>query len=105
MAKIQLRRDTAANWTSADPTLSSGEIGFETDTNKFKFGDGATAWASLSYFESGSGDLTYQTPLTVSTTFSGTKKGLNNVYPVNSASNTVMTIDKGTYAENDVIIL
>jgi hypothetical protein len=50
MSKIQLRRDTAANWTSANPTLSSGELGYETDTGKFKIGNAAgTAWASLSY--------------------------------------------------------
>jgi hypothetical protein len=47
--KIQLRRDTAANWTSANPTLVSGEIGLETDTDQFKVGDGATAWNSLGY--------------------------------------------------------
>ena len=50
MSKIQLRRGTAAQWTSADPTLASGEVGFETDTNKFKIGDGSTAWSSLTYF-------------------------------------------------------
>jgi hypothetical protein len=47
--KIQFRRDTASNWTSANPTLSQGELGFETDTNKFKLGTGSTAWNSLSY--------------------------------------------------------
>ena len=46
---LQLRRDTAANWTSNDPTLAAGEIGVETDTLKFKIGDGATAWSSLAY--------------------------------------------------------
>ena len=45
--KIQIRRDTAANWTSTNPTLASGEIGFETDTNKLKIGNGSTLWASL----------------------------------------------------------
>lgn len=49
-AQIQHRRDTAANWTSANPVLASGEIGFETDTGLHKIGDGATAWASLYYF-------------------------------------------------------
>lgn len=49
-ARIQFRRDTAANWTSADPTLLSGEIGIETDTDKLKIGDGSTAWTSLGYF-------------------------------------------------------
>ena len=47
--QIQLRRDTAANWTSANPTLASGEFGLETDTDQFKVGDGTTAWASLGY--------------------------------------------------------
>lgn len=48
--KIQVRRDTAANWTSTNPTLSQGEIGFETDTYKIKIGNGSTAWTSLAYF-------------------------------------------------------
>ena len=47
---IQLRRDTAANWTSANPVLSQGEQGYETDTGKMKIGDGSTAWSSLAYF-------------------------------------------------------
>jgi len=47
---IQIRRDTAANWTSTDPTLALGEMGYETDTNKMKYGDGSTAWISLSYY-------------------------------------------------------
>ena len=46
---IQLRRDTAANWTSVNPTLASGEFGLETDTDLFKVGNGSTAWASLGY--------------------------------------------------------
>lgn len=53
--RLQVRRDTAANWTSANPTLATGEIGFETDTGKFKFGDGSTGWSSLTYFEAGAG--------------------------------------------------
>lgn len=48
--KIQLRRDTAANWTTANTVLSQGEQGYETDTGKMKVGDGTTAWSSLSYF-------------------------------------------------------
>lgn len=47
---FNLRRDTAANWTSANPVLGSGEPGYESDTNKLKFGDGTTAWTSLEYF-------------------------------------------------------
>ena len=47
--QMQQRRDTASAWTSADSILLSGELGYETDTGKFKIGDGTTAWTSLSY--------------------------------------------------------
>lgn len=47
--RIQVRRGTASQWTSANPTLAAGEMGVESDTNKFKFGNGTTAWSSLSY--------------------------------------------------------
>jgi hypothetical protein len=46
---LKLRRDTAANWTSTNPTLATGEPGFETDTGRIKIGDGSTAWTSLHY--------------------------------------------------------
>ena len=49
MTKIIQRHDTAANWTSVNPVLAAGEMGVETDTNKFKFGDGVTAWSGLAY--------------------------------------------------------
>jgi len=55
--KRQERRDTAANWTSANPVLSSGEIGFETDTKNIKIGDGTTAWTSLGYMDTGAKGL------------------------------------------------
>ncbi len=45
----QSKRDTAANWTSNNPILLSGEWGYETDTGKIKIGDGSTAWNSISY--------------------------------------------------------
>jgi hypothetical protein len=51
--QIQVRRDTAANWTSVNPVLAAGEIGLETNTRKTKFGDGTTAWTSLAYATSG----------------------------------------------------
>lgn len=56
MTKIQVRRGTAAEWNakSPSPVLSPGEIGFETDTGKFKIGVAAgTNWASLPYAKSG----------------------------------------------------
>ena len=47
--QIQLRRGTAAQWTAANPTLAAGELAAETDTGKFKIGNGSTAWTSLAY--------------------------------------------------------
>ena len=48
--KFQQRNDTAANWTSNNPTLLAAEIGYETDSGKLKFGNGTTAWTSLAYY-------------------------------------------------------
>lgn len=52
-ATIQVRRGTASQWTTANPTLAAGEIGFETDTFKIKIGNGSTAWNSLQYAAGG----------------------------------------------------
>ena len=52
--RMQQRRGTAAQWVSTNsgngPILNAGEIGFETDTNKFKIGDGTNHWINLDYF-------------------------------------------------------
>ena len=51
---MRYRRGTAAAWTAANPTLDSGEVGYETDTGRAKVGDGSTIWVSLAYrFETG----------------------------------------------------
>jgi hypothetical protein len=47
--RIQFRRDTAANWTAANPILLSGEAGYETDTGSFKIGNGSSHWSALPY--------------------------------------------------------
>jgi hypothetical protein len=57
VTQIQVRRGTASQWTSTNPTLAAGEFGFETDTNKLKCGNGATAWNSLAYLNN-DGDIT-----------------------------------------------
>lgn len=49
---IQLRRGTAAQWTSTNPVLGEGEQGLETDTLRTKIGDGSSAWSALEYSES-----------------------------------------------------
>jgi hypothetical protein len=48
--RMQQRRGTASQWTSANPVLNAGEMGWESDTNKFKIGDGTNHWANLDYF-------------------------------------------------------
>jgi len=47
--KIQLRRDTAANWTRINPKLAQGEIGVDLTNKNFKIGDGVSFWSQLSY--------------------------------------------------------
>jgi hypothetical protein len=48
--RMQQRRGTAAQWSSANPVLNAGEMGWESDTNKFKIGDGTNHWADIDYF-------------------------------------------------------
>jgi hypothetical protein len=46
-ARIKLRRDTAANWTTNDPVLALGEAGYDSTNNELRVGDGTTAWSGL----------------------------------------------------------
>lgn len=97
---IRVRRDTAANWTATNPTLNSGEPGLETDTNKLKFGDGATTWNALSYYGGAAATQAQVTAGTSATTFvsplrlANTKSSvLLTLTPIASlAANTITTI-------------
>jgi ABC-type arginine/histidine transport system permease subunit len=53
--RMQQRRGTAEQWELANPVLAAGEIGFETDTNQFKLGDGVNRWEDLAYFVNANG--------------------------------------------------
>ena len=77
-SRMQQRRDTAANWTTNNPTLAAGEIGFESDTNQFKIGDGTTAWTSISY--AGGGGLSFASTATAAgtTTLTASSKTTQN---------------------------
>lgn len=66
--QIQMRRDTADNWDTADPTLAEGEWGLETDTNKYKIGTGSAAWTSLGYSSLPSGSVTTAGGVTITGT-------------------------------------
>lgn len=52
---IKLRRDTAANWASANPTLAEGQPGYDQTNNQLRIGDGSTAWTSLTALGGGGG--------------------------------------------------
>lgn len=69
VTQIQLRRGTAAQWTSANPVLAAGEQGWESDTNKLKIGNGSSAWNSLSYAITGAAGTV--TSITAGTGLSG----------------------------------
>lgn len=47
---IQIRNDSSSIWAQANPTLRQGEIGLETNTGRYKVGDGASEWTSLNYY-------------------------------------------------------
>ena len=87
--QIQLRRDTAANWTSANPTLALGEFGMETDTMLYKIGDGTTAWNSQSYAElSGTDKFTINEQTGTAYTLIGSDAG-KLIKMTNAAANTL----------------
>jgi len=75
--QVQLRRGTTSDWSTANPTLASGEIGVDTSLTKFKVGNGSTAWNSLGY---------------ATITFRGAYAGGTTYYP-----NDIVTYDNQTY--------
>jgi hypothetical protein len=69
---IKLRRGTASQWTTANPVLSAGEIGLETDTLRTKYGNGTQNWADLAYSvadASGTSSVDWTSVLNKPTTF------------------------------------
>ena len=100
--KMQQRRDTAANWTSSNPTLAAGEIGLESDTGAFKMGDGATAWTSLGYVR----QIGFQEVFTDETTSSTTFADLATVGPsvtVTVGKSGLLKVDYGALCWNNTL--
>ena len=109
--QIQLRRGTASEWTSANPILAQGEFGYESDTSKFKVGDGTASWTALDYavgdiLDPATASATYLTisaaesnysPLNITevektTDFSLTLTDANKLLRINSASAVAVTV-------------
>jgi hypothetical protein len=88
-ARLRLRRDTAANWASANPVLLNGEVGIETDTRRFKVGNGTLAWSSLSYYIEGvlaRGQASKMTSGTIAIGAAGTYQSTGLTATLDSAS-------------------
>ena len=86
-SRLQNRRDTAANWTTNNPTLAAGEIGYETDTAKFKIGTGSANWSTLGYTQNG----------TVTSIVAGTGLSGGTITSTGTvAIDTATTVDKTT---------
>ena len=96
--QIQQRIDTSSNWTSAGTTvLLSGEIGWESDTKKYKIGDGSTAWSSLAYAP-GAGGYTAGTGVSISASnvISASAIALSQVFTAaNQTAHLALTTQEG----------
>ena len=98
MATIfKLRRDTAANWSSENPTLADGELGFDKTNTYLKIGDGSTAWNSLGQFTQSEesitdfigGTVTGNTETFITVTYDDSDNTLDFVVPVLDEDNLV----------------
>jgi hypothetical protein len=92
--KIQLRRGLASQWTSTI-VLSAGEPGYETDTGKFKIGNGITQWGSLPYAAPDTSvvDLEDLANVTVGTLVTGQVLKWNGSAWANAADASVTNLD------------
>ena len=87
---FKLRRDTAANWSSNNPTLAEGELGYDKTNVYLKIGDGTTAWNSLGQFTQSEesitdfigGTVTGNTETFITVTYDDSDNTLDFVVPV-----------------------
>lgn len=92
--RIQLRNDTAENWTTKNPVLSKGEMGIESDTNKFKFGDGLSKWSELPYAGADAATLEIDSSqVKMSKNFTFTK-------PIGTVTQEKITNGRGSYTDS-----
>ena len=91
------RRDTAANWSSANPVLEAGEFGYDTTNKTIKIGDGSTRWNALTAI-TGSNVTVGNGTITIKQ--GGVTKG---TFTVNQSGSTTIELEKGnTVAWGDI---
>jgi len=88
--RIQLRRDTAAAWTAANPVLLAGELGLESNTGKLKVGNGSSAWSALTYINSVAG-------------FDGTLNSLTDVNSAPAVEGSLLVYEGGGWVAGPVV--
>lgn len=99
--QIQYRRGTAAQWATANTLLSVGEAGYETDTGRFKVGDGTTNWTNLPYATIQARTLT-ATSVTSPLTWNSS---INDAYAITAqAGNLTFNADSGSPVEGQRFI-
>ena len=97
--RIQVRRGLSSEWTTANPVLAAGEMGVETNTNLFKFGNGSTLWADLPYANNSDVAISEisQDAIAAALTLGS---GLTKIY--NDGSNKIhINVDTGVVATRD----
>ena len=99
--KIQIRRDTAANWASNNPILSAGEFGLESDTQKIKVGNGSANWAARPYINVLPSELTELSQDAVNSALTA-GNGITKVY--DDLNNTItISVDTSIIANKDYV--
>ena len=99
--KIQIRRDTAANWASNNPILSAGEFGLESDTQKIKVGNGSANWAARPYINVLPSDLAELSQDAVNTALTA-GNGITKEY--DDLNNTItISVDTSIIANRDYV--
>lgn len=95
--QMQMRRDSAANWTSQNPILAQGEIGIELGSNPplFKIGNGVLHWVDLAYSAAGGGSG-YKVEVRTISSGEALAKQLTLNSPVSSAGETLVFVDGGS---------
>lgn len=96
--RAQLRRDISTNWTYGNPVLKDGELGYETDTERVKIGNGSTEWTGLPYFGSG-GNLGELQDVTITNAADGDFLRWNGTAWINDAVN-LSTDTVGSYVQS-----